>query len=89
MLDDRIQNRSTIATIQLPVDCWHQLMANPLIADATLDQLVQLAYRIESRCESMRSDSQNPSKRCQETATEHAHSNPNQIKKRSKVNAAR
>lgn len=54
ILDDRIQKRSTIATSQLPIEHWHQTMDNPTIADALLDRLVQPAYRIELRGESMR-----------------------------------
>ena len=54
ILDDRIQKRSTIATRQLPVEHWHQCMANPTIADAILDRLVQPAYRIELSGDSMR-----------------------------------
>ena len=54
ILDDRIQKRSTIATSQLPVEHWHQCMANPTIADAILDRLVQPAYRIELSGDSMR-----------------------------------
>ncbi len=54
ILDDRLQKRSTIATRQLPIAHWHQTMANPTIADALLDRLVQPAYRIELKRESMR-----------------------------------
>ena len=54
ILDDRIQKRSTIATSQLPVEHWHQSMANPTIADAILNRLVQPAYRVELSGESMR-----------------------------------
>ncbi len=54
LLDERIQKRSTIATSQSPVEHWHQNMANPTIANALLDRLVQPAYRIELKGESMR-----------------------------------
>ena len=54
ILDNRIQKRSTIATNQLPVEHWHQCMANPTIAGAILDRLVQPAYRIEPNGDSMR-----------------------------------
>ncbi len=60
ILDDRIQKRSTIATSQLPVQHWHEMMANPTIADAILDRLVQPAYRIELEGESMRKQSPKP-----------------------------
>ena len=54
VLEDRIQKRSTIATSQLPVAHWHDTMANPTIADAILDRLVQPAYRIELSGDSLR-----------------------------------
>ncbi len=62
ILDDRIQKRSTIATSQLPVEHWHQSMANPTIADAILDRLIQPAYRIELEGDSMRKQFTNPEK---------------------------
>lgn len=60
IIEDRIQKRSTIATSQLPVEHWHQNMANPTIADALLDRLVQPAYRIELKGDSMRKKMANP-----------------------------
>ncbi len=54
LLDDRIQKRSTIATSQFPVEHWHQTMANPTLADALLDRLVQPAYRMELKGDSLR-----------------------------------
>jgi len=54
LLDDRIDKKSTIATSQLPVHHWQEMMANPTIADAILDRLVQPAYRIELTGDSMR-----------------------------------
>ena len=60
ILDDRIQNRSTIATGRLPFEHWHQSMANPTFADAILDRLVQPAYRVELSGESMRKQQSNP-----------------------------
>ena len=62
ILDDRVQKRSTIATSQLPVEHWHQSMANPTIADAILDRLVQPAYRIELSGGSMRKQLTKPEK---------------------------
>ena len=37
---------STIVTSQLPVDHWHEVIADPTIADAILDRLVHTAHRI-------------------------------------------
>jgi DNA replication protein DnaC len=41
-------------TSQLPVDHWHDIIANPTIADAILDRLIHNAYRINLKGESMR-----------------------------------
>ena len=54
ILEDRHQRRSTIVTSQLPLDTWHELMANPTLADAVLDRLVHNAHRIKLAGESMR-----------------------------------
>lgn len=54
ILDDRHNRKSTIVTSQLPVDKWHQYLAEPTIADAILDRLVHNAYRLELKGESMR-----------------------------------
>ena len=45
LLDDRHQVRSTIATSQLPLENWHQAMADPTLADAILDRLVHNAHK--------------------------------------------
>ena len=65
ILDDRIQKRSTIATSQLPIEHWHKSMANPTIADAILDRLIQPAYRIELKGDSMRNQFAKPEKSMQ------------------------
>jgi DNA replication protein DnaC len=44
---------STIVTSELPVDHWHETIANPTIADAILDRLVHNAHRLTLRGESM------------------------------------
>lgn len=54
ILDDRHGRRSTIVTSQLPVDRWHQLIADPTYADAILDRLVHNAHRLELAGESLR-----------------------------------
>lgn len=53
LLDDRYGQRSTLVTSQTPVDNWHELIGDPILADAILDRLVHNAYRIEPRGESM------------------------------------
>ncbi len=54
ILDDRHNRKSTVVTSQLPVDKWHEYIAEPTIADAILDRLVHNAYRLELKGESMR-----------------------------------
>ena len=54
LLDDRHGSRSTLVTSQLPVDHWHEVIADPTLADAILDRLVHNAYRINLKGESMR-----------------------------------
>jgi DNA replication protein DnaC len=41
-------------TSQLPVDHWHEVIANPTIADAILDRLVHNAHRLSLKGDSMR-----------------------------------
>lgn len=54
VLEDRHGIRSTIATSQLPMDEWHNVIGDPTLADAILDRLVHTAYKINLRGESMR-----------------------------------
>jgi DNA replication protein DnaC len=54
IVEDRHDRGSTIVTSQLPVDHWHEAIANPTIADAILDRLVHNAHRLTLKGESMR-----------------------------------
>ena len=54
IVDDRHNRGSTIVTSQLPVDHWHEAIANPTIADAILDRLVHNAHRLTLSGDSMR-----------------------------------
>jgi DNA replication protein DnaC len=54
LLDDRHGNRSTILTSRLPVEHWHEVIADHTLADAILDRVVHSAYRINLKGESMR-----------------------------------
>jgi DNA replication protein DnaC len=47
IIDDRHGRGSTIVTSQIPVKHWHELIADPTIADAVLDRLVHTSHRIE------------------------------------------
>jgi DNA replication protein DnaC len=54
VVDDRHQRESTIITSQVPIDHWHEVSADPTIADAVLDRLVHNAHRLELKGDSMR-----------------------------------
>jgi DNA replication protein DnaC len=54
ILDDRYQKRSTILAGQLPIENWHDWIADPALADAILDRVVHNAYRLHLSGESQR-----------------------------------
>lgn len=54
VIDDRYQRSSTVLATQIPLDRWHEQIADPTYADSILDRLVHNAYRIELRGGSMR-----------------------------------
>lgn len=54
ILDDRHGRGSTIVTSQIEVKYWHEMIANPTVADAILDRLVHNAHRLNLAGESIR-----------------------------------
>jgi DNA replication protein DnaC len=54
VLDDRTTGKSTVITSQLPVERWHEYLADPTLADAILDRIVHHSHRITLRGESLR-----------------------------------
>jgi DNA replication protein DnaC len=54
IVEDRHQNASVMITSQLPVDKWHEVIAEPTFADAILDRIVHNAHRIHLDGPSMR-----------------------------------
>ena len=56
ILDDRQGRGSTIVTSQIDVKHWHEMIANPTVADAILDRLVHSAHRMNLTGESMRKE---------------------------------
>jgi len=54
ILEDRHGLRSTLVTSQVPVKHWHDVIADPTLADAILDRLVHNAYKLVLSGESMR-----------------------------------
>jgi DNA replication protein DnaC len=54
ILDDRYDRKSTLVTSQIPVEKWHEYLADPTLADAILDRLVHNSHRLTLTGESMR-----------------------------------
>jgi DNA replication protein DnaC len=61
LLDDRQGQGATLITSQFPVSQWHEIIADPTVADAILDRLVHNAYRLDLKGESLRKDKTPPS----------------------------
>jgi DNA replication protein DnaC len=62
ILDDRQGHGATLITSQVPVAQWHDVIADPTVADAILGRLVHNAYRLQFGGKSMR-EPKNPSDR--------------------------
>ena len=54
IVEDRHGRGSILITSQLPVPSWHEVIAEPTLADAILDRIVHTAYRLELDGPSMR-----------------------------------
>ena len=54
LIEDRHGRTSTIVASQLPVSNWYDVIGEETIADAILDRLVHVSYRIELKGESLR-----------------------------------
>ena len=55
IMEDRHGRGSTMVTSQLPVEHWHhEIIGDPTLADAILDQLVHNAHRLTLKGESLR-----------------------------------
>jgi DNA replication protein DnaC len=54
ILDDRHGRGSSIVTSQIDVKHWHEMIANPTVADAILDRLVHNAHRLNLAGENIR-----------------------------------
>lgn len=54
IIEDRHGTRSTLVTSQLPISLWHEYIGEPTVADAVLDRLLQNAFRMELKGESLR-----------------------------------
>ncbi|NJK94000.1 MAG: ATP-binding protein [Bacteroidales bacterium] len=54
IVEDRHGKSATVIASQLPVTNWYDVIGEETIADAILDRLVHLSYRIELKGESLR-----------------------------------
>jgi DNA replication protein DnaC len=54
IVDDRYDRGSLLITSQVPVNRWHEVIADATLADAVLDRIVRRAHRIELKGPSMR-----------------------------------
>ena len=54
VLDDRVGTRSTLITSQLPVEHWHEYLADPTLADAILDRVVHHSHKLKLKGDSLR-----------------------------------
>ena len=54
IVDDRDGKASLLVTSQVPVNRWHEIIADPTLADAILDRIVNRTHRIELKGDSLR-----------------------------------
>jgi DNA replication protein DnaC len=54
ILEDRYDRSSTVITTQLPTKSWHEMLADPTIADAICDRLVHNAHVLALKGTSIR-----------------------------------
>jgi DNA replication protein DnaC len=54
IVDDRGGKGSLLITSQLPVDRWHDVIADPTFGDAILDRVIHNAHRISLKGDSLR-----------------------------------
>jgi len=54
VLDDRYDRCSTVVTSQVPTKTWHEMQADPTLADAICDRLVHNAHLLSLKGQSMR-----------------------------------
>lgn len=57
ILEDRYNKKSVLIASQLPINKWHEYIAEPTLADAIMDRLMANAHRLELKGESLRKKS--------------------------------
>jgi DNA replication protein DnaC len=54
VLEDRYDHRSTVVTSQVPTKTWHEMLADPTVADAICDRLVHNSHVLSLKGPSIR-----------------------------------
>lgn len=54
VIEDRYDQRSTVVTSQVPTKSWHEMLADPTVADAICDRLVHNAHVLSLKGPSIR-----------------------------------
>lgn len=54
IVEDRYGRGLTMITSQQPIMAWHEVIEEPIFADAILDRIVHNAFRLEIKGRSMR-----------------------------------
>lgn len=54
VLEDRYDQKSTVVTSQVPTKTWHEMLADPTVADAICDRLVHNAHVLSLKGASIR-----------------------------------
>jgi DNA replication protein DnaC len=54
IVEERYGRGATLITSQIPVDRWHDVIADPTLADAILDRIVHNAHRLKLRGDPLR-----------------------------------
>ncbi|MDO5761976.1 MAG: ATP-binding protein [Bacteroidales bacterium] len=54
LFEDRYEKKSVIITSQLPLERWYDYIAEPTLADAIMDRLVNSSEHIELKGETLR-----------------------------------
>jgi DNA replication protein DnaC len=54
VLEDRYDQRSTVVTSQVPTKSWHEMLADPTVADAICDRLVHNSHVLSLKGPSIR-----------------------------------
>lgn len=64
ILEDRYNKKSVVIASQLPINKWHEYIAEPTLADAIMDRLMANAHRFDLKGESLRKKTiKNPSEK--------------------------